>query len=434
MDTIKSNRAGNPALFIKETIGLLLQEDKQLFQTLRDIAESMGMKVYLVGGYVRDIFLGIHSVDIDIAVIGEGPRFAEEVCRAVGHKIVIYSQFGTALVTMPKRRKLDIVTARKEKYISPGDMPVVSFSQVLDHDAYRRDFTINSMYISLNKENWGDLVDYYDGYRDLQDGLLRVMHDLSFIDDPTRILRALRFQERFHFKLEEKTEYLLRKAITKQGLRTVSVERIRRELDLGICEPKPAAFLCLLERYGIWSALLDDWQLQQSTMIALYKFQEMVEQDNAGLKTINIAEIYWLLLAVNCSEREFEFAGFFQLGKLKRKLKDWKVMVALQNTISLANRRSEYWIPLQAIDKHVIQVAYLLSQDLIVTRRLEEFISLEGTLRPKIGGRDLLSIHSIPPRKITSALNALQAHIIDYGQISAEAELAWVIENEYRWR
>ena len=207
----------------------------RLFGTLGD---EIGMKVYVVGGFVRDLLLGIPNEDVDIVVEGDGTKFAEYVSKFLRVKIVTHEQFMTASLFFKDGFRVDVATARTEYYESPAKLPQVDISTI-KKDLYRRDFTINAMAIKLNPSEFGTLYDFFGGRKDLEEGIIRALHTLSFIDDPTRILRAVRFEQRFDFKIEETTERLIREAVEGEYLEKVTGMRIRQEIEKILKEKHP---------------------------------------------------------------------------------------------------------------------------------------------------------------------------------------------------
>ncbi|MCX6349464.1 MAG: hypothetical protein NTV79_08210 [Candidatus Aureabacteria bacterium] len=202
-------------------------------------ADDRGWKAYLVGGSVRDLLLRAKNIDLDILVEGHGLEFARQFARLEGGISKLYRRFATALVILPGGIKLDVSTTRSETYPRPGSLPVVLPSS-LEEDLRRRDFTINALALSLNRESFGRLSDVCSGRRDLERGVIRVLHADSFRDDPTRIFRAVRFQQRLGFVIEPETRRLIRTAVDLQMFEKVSAERLRRELELIFQEPRPS--------------------------------------------------------------------------------------------------------------------------------------------------------------------------------------------------
>ena len=181
-----------------------------------------GEGVYLVGGAVRDLLLGRESFDVDLAVEGEAIEFA----RGLGGEVTAHGRFGTAVVRFPDGRQLDVVTCRRETYAAPAALPDVE-AGTIDDDLARRDFTVNAMAASLGSD-FGRLVDPHGGRADLENETIRVLHDQSFVDDPTRIFRAVRYESRLGFRMDEETARLAREGVA--GIRLLSGARMREEV------------------------------------------------------------------------------------------------------------------------------------------------------------------------------------------------------------
>ena len=208
-------------------------------RTLLDAIASLGDRaghVYLVGGTVRDILLGEESFDVDIAVDGDAIEFACALAATLEGRMTTHQKFGTAVVLYGVDERVDVVTTRTEFYDAPGALPTVERAG-LRVDLFRRDFTINAMAVSLQPADFGRLVDPFGGRADLDARLLRVLHDLSFIDDPTRIFRAIRYEARYGLRLEEHSARLARACIEMGLVGDLSSARLRDELQTLLEDP-----------------------------------------------------------------------------------------------------------------------------------------------------------------------------------------------------
>ena len=184
----------------------------QILRDLGRVGEELGLPVYAVGGFVRDLLLGSENLDVDITVEGDGIVFAETCAAAFGCRVRSHRKFGTAVIVFADGFKVDVASTRLEYYTAPGALPVVERSS-LKLDLYRRDFTINTLAIQLNTPRFGLLVDYFGAQRDLQEKVIRVLHNLSFVEDPTRVFRAIRFEQRLRFHIARHTENLIKNAV-----------------------------------------------------------------------------------------------------------------------------------------------------------------------------------------------------------------------------
>lgn len=223
-----------------------------LYEFLRmagEVADELRFGAYLVGGCVRDILRRQENLDIDIVVEGDGIAFAKRLGEKIGAKVTVHQRFGTAIVKKDAF-KLDVATARTEFYESPAALPKVETSSI-KKDLYRRDFTINTLAVKLNKRDFGLLIDFFGGQRDLKEKAIRVLHNLSFVEDPTRAFRAIRFSERFGFKLTKHTENLIKLAIRMNIFDKLSGTRLYDDMELIFRETNPVRTLKRLGDYSL---------------------------------------------------------------------------------------------------------------------------------------------------------------------------------------
>jgi len=222
-----------------------------LLHTAGEIADKMRCRAYVVGGFVRDILLRTENWDVDIVVEGNGIEYARHLAQRLGGKARPHERFGTAKIKCRGDLVIDIATARTEFYAQPAALPQVEASSI-KYDLFRRDFTINAMAIRINTDDFGELVDYFGGLHDLREGLIRVLYSVSFVDDPTRIFRAVRFEQRYNFRIEEDTERYIHNALKLDLVSRLSLPRIFDELMLILAEAEP---LKALERLETWDVL-----------------------------------------------------------------------------------------------------------------------------------------------------------------------------------
>ncbi|WP_244825957.1 CCA tRNA nucleotidyltransferase [Carboxylicivirga linearis] len=230
-----------------------------VFHTIRDISDEMGLRSYVIGGFVRDIFLDRPSKDIDVVVIGSGIELAESVAKKLGGlKLSVFKNFGTAML---KYRDLEVefVGARKESYQRHSRKPIVE-NGTLEDDQNRRDFSINALALSLNKETYGELLDPFNGMKDMQKGIIRTPQDpdITFSDDPLRMMRAIRFATQLQFRIEESTFEGIKN--NKERIDIISGERIADELNKIVMAEKPSIGFKLLELTGLLSIIFPELQ------------------------------------------------------------------------------------------------------------------------------------------------------------------------------
>ncbi len=232
--------------------------DQEIFHQISEAADHLGLECYVVGGYVRDIFLERPSNDIDVVVVGSGISVAKELKKILGHKahLSVFKNFGTAQVKF-KDTEVEFVGARKESYSHDSRKPIVE-NGTLEDDQNRRDFTINAMAICLNKSRFGELVDPFNGLADLEDGIIATPLEpgITFSDDPLRMMRCVRFATQLNFQIEDETFEALERMADR--IKIVSGERIAVELNKIMLSPVPSKGLVDLQRCGLLNILMPE--------------------------------------------------------------------------------------------------------------------------------------------------------------------------------
>ena len=243
-------------LYSDEELAEILDQD--IFHQISEAADRLGLECYVVGGYVRDIFLERPSNDIDVVVVGSGISVAKELKRMLGHKahLSVFKNFGTAQVKFHDT-EVEFVGARKESYSHDSRKPIVE-DGTLEDDQNRRDFTINAMAICLNKSRFGELVDPFNGLADLEDGIIATPLEpcITFSDDPLRMMRCIRFATQLNFQIEDETFEALERMADR--IKIVSGERIEVELNKIIMSPHPSKGFVDLQRSGLLNIILPE--------------------------------------------------------------------------------------------------------------------------------------------------------------------------------
>jgi len=266
---------------------------KSLISRIGKRAQELGMKAYIVGGAVRDILLGEKNIDIDIAVEGDAEALVQS-WNEPGCRCTLYGHYKTGTIIFPDGNRVDIATARREFYEYAAAMPEIS-SDSLKQDLSRRDFSVNAMAISLSKEDWGTLIDFYGGRRDLKEGVLRILHNLSFVEDPSRILRGIRIEQRLGLKFEGNTMRLIRSAI-KGGLPAkLSGPRIRMELEIDFRERLPLRGVKRGLALGVWEALFPGIRVGEAVLTRFRFLQKLFPlAKNAKNAEVNFKGMEWI--------------------------------------------------------------------------------------------------------------------------------------------
>ena len=231
---------------------------QDIFHTIGETADSLGYPCYLIGGYVRDLFLNRPTNDVDVMVVGNGIETARALSTRLGreHQPAIYQNFGTAQVKW-HGIEIEFVGARRESYDRNSRKPIVE-DGTLEDDLNRRDFTINALGICLNADHFGELVDHFEGLYDLEDGIIRTPldPDITFSDDPLRMMRCIRFATQLNFFIDDETFDALER--NKERIKIISAERIIAELNKIMLAPIPSEGLIDLERCGLLELILPE--------------------------------------------------------------------------------------------------------------------------------------------------------------------------------
>ena len=395
-----------------------------LLNALRRLAAADAMPVYLVGGPVRDLLLGRPGQDLDFAVAGDAPALARQLAAELGGRAVIHSRFGTATVTADSIR-VDLVTARREVYPRPGSLPQVFPGTIYD-DLARRDFSVNAMALPLSGTDQ-QLLSPAGGFADLNRGVIRILHPTSFVDDPTRLLRAARYEQRLGFRLERDTESQLRAAVAQDCLNPVSGDRLRHELARIFAETRPGPPLLRAAELGILPAIHPDWGRVDYLQRWAESGPEIIGE--TGLRG-PCRELTWLAaLAYPLSDgAEESLISRLNMPKV------WAAVV--RDTISLRQQERVIADPalpssrlcrlLAGVSLTAVAVVAGLTDSPMVSRVLHRYLVELRHLKPALRGDDLLAMGVPPGPAVGAALAQLRAARQDGHIRDAAGERRWV--------
>jgi tRNA nucleotidyltransferase (CCA-adding enzyme) len=275
-DPIKNDiraRTRNVKKFLQE------RHSPRILNILKGIGETAGemqVNAYVIGGFVRDLFLYRSNEDIDIVIEGEAIAFAKKYAEKVGIRVHTYRKFSTAVVIFEDGFKVDIAAARMEYYRFPADLPTVEMSS-LKLDLFRRDFTINTLAIHLNPENFGTLIDFFIGLKDIKEKTIRVLHNLSFVEDPTRVFRAIRFEQRFDFSIGKLTQGLIKNAVKMEFFKRLSGRRVFNEIRLILEEATPAPAIIRMNDYNLLKVIHPSLVLDKELIDLLESAKKVID-------------------------------------------------------------------------------------------------------------------------------------------------------------
>lgn len=387
---------------MKKYLEKLPVEIKKIISLAADVSRQTGMPVYLVGGFLRDLILGVKNFDLDITVEGSGIVFAEELAKRLKTRIITHERFGTATLVLRGRLKVDIATARKERYPCCASLPVVS-SGSLSEDLMRRDFTINAMAMSVACGQGYRLIDPFGGKDDLAAGRIRILHDLSFKDDPTRVLRAIRFAQRYNFKIEPLTLRLLKEAVSLGLLHKVNAHRMRDDLILILKEDNPLKQIKRLYAIAGLSFISKKLKPGKSTY-DLFKaigkevfwftknFPDRRQPDiwliyfAALLKPLGLAEIKKITRKLGLRKgEEKRIISYCQMGK--------KIISCLSKKDV---RPSQIFSLLESLSYETIILLAASSRNKHLKRHIADFLEIYNGMRLYVSGHDLHGLGVLP--------------------------------------
>ena len=409
-----------------------------LVHQIGQVAEEKDIQIYFVGGLVRDLFLGISNMDLDIVVEGDAIALARQLVRRLGGRIRTHGRFRTAKwileepfwdqflgapgATRPPVKAIDFVTARSEFYEHPTALPQVTQSSI-KLDLHRRDFTINTLAVRLNPDRFGELLDFYGGKLDMESGLIRVLHSQSFIDDPTRILRAVRFEQRLGFSIEERTLELLRESISL--LDRVTGDRIRHELELLLREPRPELGFARLDELGILQEIhpalgFQEWE--RRCFVQLRKLLgDPVWAPEVDDYLVEFAHFALLTFRMNLNALEV-FERRLRVQRITAE--SIRLLHALKagfGRLGVAQAPSVAYQILRAYPRSILLVAYVAADDQRVRELISRYVHDWAEVRPITTGRDLRAMGLRPGPRYGEILDELLYARLD-GRISTEAE------------
>jgi tRNA nucleotidyltransferase (CCA-adding enzyme) len=357
---------------------------QQLLEQVKDIsgqAAKRGQRAYFVGGVVRDLLLGYPNFDLDLVVEGDAVKLAQQVAETSQAKLLAHHRFGTAKLRYDNFT-LDLATARRETYAKPGALPTVTPGTLKD-DLVRRDFSINAMAISLASNDYGELVDPYQGKSDLERHLIRILHPESFSDDATRILRAIRYEQRLCFELETQTAQILKRDIPM--LDKISGDRIRHELEIIFKEKQPEFIINRLAELGVLPRISPFLKGNGWIAEKYYKVRRLK-------KPTQLPSLYFCLLIYSLSEKSIEqFLARLNIpAKLSRAMSDTlrlRAKLPLLDKPSL--KPSEIYYMLREYEPVAIQTNAIASDPSIVHRHLQLYLKKLRYVRTSLDGEEL---------------------------------------------
>ncbi len=377
------------------------------------VAEELGFHAYVVGGFVRDLFIKQENLDVDLVIEGDGITFAKTFATRHGARARVFQKFKTAVLIFPDGFKVDVATARTEYYDAPGALPVVEYSSI-KMDLYRRDFTINTLAVKLNPGDFGTLLDFFGAHRDLKERRISVLHNLSFVEDPTRVFRAIRFEQRFRFRISKLTINLIQNAVKNNFFDRLSGVRLFHELELILHEENPIPAIARLAEMDLLKAIHPRLWFDEGTRAMLERVQAVLSWFDLSYleETFERWLVYFLgLVEPLTSEELTELMGRFKPPP--------KVAAAILNGKEAADQaliqlfrlgepnRSEIYHLLSPIGTEYLLYMMAKSRQEPSKRAISLYFTHLKHLKPELRGRDLVSMGFQPGPQIKEILNML---------------------------
>ena len=404
-----------------------------LLRVAGKIGEGLGAPAYAVGGFVRDLLTGAPPPDVDLVIEGDGVAFARRLAEEIGGTVLVHRSFGTASIEGGRAPagagldgvalgRVDVASARREHYATAGALPEVEPANLLE-DLRRRDFSVNAMALALAPDRFGRLLDPLGGQADVRRRRLRVLHPLSFVEDPTRVFRAARYATRLGFRPDAATRAAIRLAVERPGYMALSGQRLWREIELAAAEPQARLVFEQLVRWRATSL----WNLDGATSRHLAASERLGRWARSAGAAVDPAELALLALTLGrpaeVVERSLDRLAL--TGEPRARLEAGALAGPLARRLEparLAPSTVSEW--LDAAPEAAVLAAWLQG-GARVRRRIQWYLTQGRGVRPELTGRDLLALGVPAGPRVGAALGMLRRHRLDggAGSVAEEREL-----------
>ena len=404
---------------------------RRLLQEIGMFGEETHRPVYVVGGFVRDLLIERENLDIDIVVEGDAVDFAYQLAKTWGGQVHLHHQFKTAAITRSDGVKLDFVSARNETYPSPGALPSVEYGTIVE-DLFRRDFSINALAIQLLPDAFGELVDCTDGLCDLRTGHIRTLHKRSFVDDPTRIFRAIRYEGRYNFQITESDQKQMLDAIEQGVLNLISGQRIRNEIDHILSEEAAPQMVNRMSDFDLLGAIHPTWNIPPNFNVLWTAAGQAIEWASTSLPNdpINTGAILWMTLLTSPDAIEGVNSRLALENQLYAKLTAQTQLEHDLNALSTSSKPSEVYqllnpYPLESLVFGMMQS----NQPDWRVGKIGDYLTNLRSVQPLVTGEDLIQRGLKPSRAFSDLLwQAFAAQL--NGQVSTTQETYQLLDIE----
>jgi tRNA nucleotidyltransferase (CCA-adding enzyme) len=402
-----------------------------LLQEIGQFGKDTSRSVYVVGGFVRDLLIGRENLDIDIVVEGNAIDFAHQLAKVWRGQVQTHQKFKTATITRLDGLKFDFVSARNETYPSPGALPSVEYGTIAE-DLHRRDFSINALAMRLQPDTFGEIVDCTDGLQDLRSGRIRALHERSFIDDPTRIFRAIRYEGRYNFQIVEGDRKRILDAIKQGVLNLISGQRIRNEIDHILSEETALQMVNRLDEFDLFDAIHPTWKISPNFDALWRTAGQAIKWASTSLPNdpINTRAILWMTLLTAVDSIEVISSRLGLENELCTKLSTQTQLEHDLNALSVSSKPSEVY---QLLNPYPLEpIVFVLTQSNQPAWRVEKmnnYLTHLRNVRPLVTGDDLIQRGLKPSRAFSDLLWKAFAAQLD-GEVSITQEIYQLLDIE----
>jgi tRNA nucleotidyltransferase (CCA-adding enzyme) len=405
-----------------------------LLKAIGAAGDELDLNLYVVGGFVRDLLLHRKVEDIDIVVEGDGISFARHFAQKTNCRVNAHKKFGTAVIIFSNDIKVDVASARLEYYDFPAALPIVEKSSI-KRDLARRDFTINTLALSLNAKNFGTMIDYFGAARDLKDKTIRTIHNLSFVEDPTRIFRAIKFANRFGFEIGKVTSNLIKNAIKVDCFKNMSGLRVLSELKQIFSEENPIPAIHTMENYGLEKVIHPQLDINPHT----YQMFESANKALAWHDLLYVDEtyprwaVYFMVLLNRCSFKVCEQICVRLMMPVSEKRLLLENRYKAENRLGFIesafpiSRQKLYWALINFKTEFIIYMM-ALSKNEAVRKAISNFYTDYRHIKPLIRGKELIHLGVKPGPAFTRILHEVLNAKLDNGLDTRDKEIAFAKE------
>ena len=395
-------RTRNIVKFLKERLS---QRFIGMFKQIGQVADEIGCGVYVAGGFVRDLFLYRPNEDIDIVIEGDGISFAKKYAKLVGARIHSYAKFGTAVIIFPDGFKIDVASARMEYYKFPAALPTVEMSSI-KLDLFRRDFTINTLAVQLNPDRFGMLIDFFNAQKDIKTKAVRVLHNLSFVEDPTRVFRAIRFEQRFGFTIGKLTSGLIENSVKMNFFRQLSGRRVWSELRQILEEENPTAAISRLGDYDLLKVIHPSIVLEEELIFLFNSIKKVLSWFDLLFLEESYMKwaVYFLALIRHCDKetseeicKRLELAPRYSVIFCRERFHVERDLFWLERNVPVKN--STLYKRLSGFRTELILCMMAATKKVAVKRSISRYFTHLRYIHPSVRGKDLVKM-GIPPGPI----------------------------------